>query len=98
MDLSDEPVGEREASAQPLQAVVQRGDVVRDFHDILHRRARLFLQLEQQEVRERRLGPFDLRGEHGLLAHVGVEKEVHGGQQQRDAVQPAEGEEGPFEK
>jgi hypothetical protein len=41
-------------------AVVQGGDVVGNFHDIIERRARRLLQLEDKEVGERGLRALDL--------------------------------------
>lgn len=40
MDLADEPQGERQSPAQPLEAMVQRRDIVRDFLDVVQRYAR----------------------------------------------------------
>ena len=72
--------------------MIERGDVVRDLHDVVERNAGRFVQLEEQEVRERRLGPLDLRGQHRLLADVGVEEERPVREQGRDAVEAADGE------
>ena len=98
VDLPQQPVREREAAAQPLQAVFERGDVVGDLEHVVEGDAGRFVDLEQQQVRERRLRAFDLRGEHGLLADVGVEEELGVGQQSRDAVEPSAGEERPLEQ
>jgi len=49
--------------------------------------ARRFVVFEEQEVRQRRLGAFDLRGEHRLLADVGVEKEAQVGQDRGQSVE-----------
>ena len=54
--------------------MLKRGYVVRDFDDIVEWDAGHSLQLEKKEVGQRRLGTFDLRREHGLLAHVSIEK------------------------
>ena len=48
--LSKQTVRQREAIAQPSHAVLERGNVVRDFDDIVERSARGFLELEQQQV------------------------------------------------
>jgi hypothetical protein len=75
VDLADQAVREREALTQPGEPMVQGRDVVRDLDHLVERHTRCFVQLEEQEVRERRLRPLDLRGEHRLLADVGVEEE-----------------------
>ena len=57
MNLPDQPVREWEPSSQPLQAVVERRDVVRDFHDIIERYAWRLIQFKKQKIRERIVSP-----------------------------------------
>ncbi len=84
--LAQQAVGERKALAQPRHAVLEGGDVVGDFHHVVERHAGGFVELEQEQVGERRLRALDLGGEDGLPAHVGVEKQ--GGSGSR-AVMPS---------
>ena len=74
------------------------GHVVGDLDDVVERHTRSFFHLEQQQVGQRRLGAFDLRREDGLAANVGIEKQVRIGQQRRDAVQPAAGQQGAIQQ
>ena len=60
MDLPDEPQGKRKAPAKPLEAMVQRGDVVGDFLDVVQRTARHLVILKEEQVGKRRLSPLDL--------------------------------------
>ena len=75
MNLAYEAIGQRQSFAQAHDAVLERGDVVGYFHYIIQRDARRLVELEQQQVRERRLRALDLRGKHSLLADVRVEEE-----------------------
>lgn len=68
-------------------AVFERADVVGDLHYVVEGDAQGFLQLEQQQVRQRRLRAFDLRGQHRLAADIGVEKKVWIGQQGSNAIE-----------
>ena len=61
VNLPDETVGEWEAAADPLQAVLQGRDVGGHLDDVIHRDARHLVQLEQEQIRERGLGTLDLR-------------------------------------
>jgi len=97
VDLADEVIGERKASPQARDPVLESRDVVRDLDHVIERHARRFVQLKEQQVRERGLRPFDLGGEDRLLAHVGVEEERLVGQQCRDAVESTEREHRRFE-
>jgi hypothetical protein len=90
MDLADETIREREALSKAFQPVFEGRDVVRDLDDVIERDPRRFVQLEEEKVGERRLRPFDLRGEHGLFADVGVKEEFLVGQKRGDTVEPAE--------
>jgi hypothetical protein len=98
VNLANEPYAQREALAQACETMLERRNVVRDLDHLVDRDARCLLHLEEEQVREGRLRAFDLGGEHGLLADVGVEKEIGVRQEQRDAVQPAKGEQGPLEE
>ena len=92
MDVAEEPRAERRGTGARdlVQTKVERGNVVRGFLCVLAQRLGRRVVLEEQQVRERGLGALDLRGEHGLLAHVHVEQAVglEGG---GDALEPAEG-------
>ena len=94
MDLPEQPVREREAAAQAVEPVGQRRDVVRHLDDVVERHAGRLLELEEQQVRQGRLGPLDLGREDRLLADVAVEEEVGVRQERREAVEPAERQEG----
>ncbi len=75
------------------RASASSGDVVRHLHHVVEGDAGRFLQLKQQEIRERRLGPFNLRGKNRFLAHIGVEEQLGARQEGCNAVEPAEREE-----
>lgn len=92
MELPQEPKRQRHALGEPAQAVVERGDVAGDLAHVLQGHPRLLAELEEQEIRQRRLGPLDHRGKHRLLAHVHIEEERRVGQERRDAVEPTEGQ------
>ena len=96
--LADQAVRQREALAQAPQAVLEGGDVVRDFDDVIQRNAGCLRGLEEQQVRQRRLHAFDLRGEHGFLAHVDVEEEAPVREERRDAVEPTHGKHRGFQR
>src|SRR5688572_1688484 len=76
VDLADQPARQGKASAQTLEAMVERPDIVRDLDHVLQGNAGRLLQLEEEEIRERGLRALDLGGEHRLPAHIRVEKEV----------------------
>ena len=92
MDLAQQPVGQREATAQPFQAVLKGRHIVGDLDDVCQRHAGGLIQLEQQQVGERRLGTLDLGGQHRLLPHVRVEEQGRVRQDRRDAIQPSDRE------
>jgi hypothetical protein len=46
MDLPDEPQGKGKAPAKPVEAMVQRRNVVRDFLDVVQRYAQHLVILE----------------------------------------------------
>jgi hypothetical protein len=77
--------------------MVERGNVVRDLCDVVPGDAGCLRELEQEQLGERRLSPLDLRGEHGFLADIAVEKEVWVGKEGGDTVQTPEGQQGPLE-
>ena len=68
----------------------ERRHVVRDFDDVIERRAWRSLQFEQQKIGQRGLRPLDLGGEHGFFSNVGVEEQMRSGQQRGYAVQTAQ--------
>lgn len=70
----------------------RRSKVAGNFYDFIKRRAWGFLDLEEQQFRQRGLSPFDLRRENGLSPYVGVEEEIRVRKQQRDAVQSSKRE------
>jgi hypothetical protein len=88
MDLPEETIGKGEAAAQPLDAMIQRGHMIRYLDHIVQGNSWNFLQLEEEKVGERGLGSLDLRGEDRLLTDVHVEKEVCVGKKRGYAVQP----------
>lgn len=91
-------VAEWKPLAKPSHAVFQGGDVIRDFHDIVEGCAGSFLQFKKQEIGERGLGALDLRREHGLAPHVGIEEKLGIREQGAHAVQSADRERGPFKQ
>jgi hypothetical protein len=68
------------AAAQPLDSVGHGRHTSTDFAGIVERHAGLLVDFEQQQIGQRRLGAFDLRREHRLLAHEAVEHQVRVGQ------------------
>src|SRR3990172_1777292 len=74
--LTEEPVGDREATADSPEAVLEGAHVVRDLGGIVEWHAGSLLHLEEQQVRQRGLRAFDLRREDGFLPDVGVEEEA----------------------
>ena len=98
VDLPEQPVGQREAFREAAEPMLERRHVVRDFAHVVERDPGRLLQLEQEEVRQRRLGSFDPGGEHRLLAYVGVQDQRFVRQERRDGVQPSEGERCRFER
>ena len=63
-----------------------------DFADIFDGNARLLVNLEEQQVGERRLRTLDHRRQHGLLAHEGVEEQRRVRQQVGQRVELAKRE------
>jgi hypothetical protein len=98
VDLSNQAIRKWEPVAQSSETVVERGDVVGDLGYVVQRHARRFIQLEEEQIRERRLRPLDLGGEHRFLSDVGVEEERLVREQRGDAVQPTDRQDGPFEQ
>ena len=83
---------------QALKAMLEGGDVVRDLDDIVEGDPGGFVRLEEQEVRQGRLRALDPGREHGLLAHVRVQEERPIRQDGGDPVEPAQREQGRFER
>jgi hypothetical protein len=76
MHLTQQPIGHRKAAAQSLQAMGHRLDVAGYLRDIPDRHAGCFTELVRQQVIERRLRAFDLRGQNRFFPDVGVEKQM----------------------
>ena len=76
VDLAEQPQRQREAPAQTLETILERGHVVAHLAHVIQRHPRLLLQLEEQQIGERGLGALDHAGEHRLLAHVHVEEQA----------------------
>jgi hypothetical protein len=55
--------------------MLESRDVAGHLGDVVERRPWSLFDLEEQQIRERRLGALDLGGEDRFLADVGVEKE-----------------------
>ena len=90
VNLSQQAIAERQAAGlDRIDPVVQRGDVVDGFFDVLDRRSGRHLVLEEEQVGERGHRSLDLRGEDGLLANEGIEKLGGVRQQEGDAVKAA---------
>ena len=58
--LAKQAVAERKTLPETGHAMLQRGDVVGDFGDVVERRAARCIVFEEEEFRERRLRAFDL--------------------------------------
>ena len=82
-------VGQRKALAQPLQAVVERRDLVQHFACVVDRGARRLVQFKQEEVRQGGLRSFDSRGNHRFLSHLGANEERLVRQHRCNTVQAA---------
>ena len=74
VDFPEQPRRQGQPGLQQVQAMLERGNIVADFPHVLQRNAGHLIQLEQQQVGERRLRAFDHGGQHGLLADVHVEE------------------------
>lgn len=91
MGFTQQARGEGQARGlDRFDAVAHRNDVVGRLLDVCGGNARSGVALEEQEVGERRLRAFDLRGEHRLLADVRVEQRVGVGEKCRDPVETPE--------
>jgi hypothetical protein len=90
--LSQQSVRERESLSGSGEPVLEGSDVVGDLDDVVGRHAGSFFELEQEKVREGRLGTLDLGGQHCLFSDVRIEKEVGVRKQRSDAVEPPERE------
>ena len=92
-----QPVGKRETFPESHNPVLRRSNVAGDFYDVIKRRARGFFDLEEQQVRQRGLSPFDLRRKNSLSPYVGVEEEIRVRKQEGDAVQSSKRERRAFQ-
>lgn len=91
MDLLEEAEAERKPVSHAGESVVHRTDVVEAFTRICDGDTGRLVVLEEQQIGERRLRPFDLRREHSLFPDVGVEKLIGDRKKKRDPVEPPEG-------
>ncbi len=92
MHFADEAVGQGESFLQAPNAVFERSHIVRHFDNIIEGHSWRLFQLKEQEVGQRRLCSFNLRGEQRLPADVGVKEDAGIRQKQRDAIQSAQRE------
>lgn len=74
------------------------GDVVGHLHHIVQWRAGDLLKFEEEEIGKGGLCALDLRGEHGLAPHIGVEEEMRIRKQGADAVEPPYCQRSPLEQ
>jgi hypothetical protein len=54
-------------------------DVIGDLFNVIDGNAGDYLIFKQQQIRERRLGPFNLRRQKGFLMDIEIEKETRVG-------------------
>jgi hypothetical protein len=94
--LAEQPIGDRNAFAHSLHAEFERSYVVRDLAHVVERNPGCFLDLEEEQIRERGLRAFDLRGEDCFLADEGIEEECGVGQETRHAIEASEREQRPI--
>jgi hypothetical protein len=73
--------------------VFKRGDVVRYLHYIVDGNSGGLIQLEEEQVRKRRLRPLDLGGKHSFLPNIGIEQKRPIRQERRDPIETAKSEE-----
>ncbi len=90
VNLSNETKRQGKVLGEPLQSMIERGDVVAYLLYVVERDARLFSQLEKEKVRKRGLSAFNLRRKNGFFSHVHGQKERSVGKERRDAVQTTE--------
>src|SRR5690349_14676367 len=74
----------------------QCGDIVRDFGHIVEGNRGYFMIFEEQQVRQGRLCPFDLRRQQSLFPHIHVEKERRRREYGRDTVEASNRAAGTF--
>jgi hypothetical protein len=86
--LAKQAVAGRETLPETGHAVLQRGDIVGDFHHVIKRRSRYFFEFEEQQVGKGRLSALNLGREHGLASDIGVEEQLRVREQGADAVEP----------
>lgn len=90
MDLTNEPIAQREPTVESFQSMVQSLDVVGRLLNVTDRDARGNILLEQEQIRERGLRSLDLGGQDRFLADVGVEELSRIGQEESYAIQSPE--------
>ena|GEM_PF-2456899 len=88
--LPQQPIRKREPFVQAPQTVCHRGDVPRDFLDVIELDAGRLTELVGQEIIQSGPGAFDLRRQHGFLALAGIEEQVDIWQRGSRAIQPAD--------
>lgn len=95
--VAKEAYAQREAGAQLLQPELQRSDTSTHLARIFDRHAGLLVDFVQEEIGQRGLRSLDLRREHRFFANETVEQKRGIGEERRDGVEPAEGEQGVVE-
>jgi hypothetical protein len=75
VDLPNQAQRERKSLAQAFQTMLHGGDVVRNFLHVLDGDVRYLIVLKQEQVGERGLSAFDLRGDQGLLTNIQIMEE-----------------------
>jgi hypothetical protein len=86
MNLAEQPQRQRQPFLQKAQTVVEGRSIVADLPYVIQWHAGCLIQLEQQQVVQRRLSPLDHGGEYRFLADVHVEEQRGVRQQGRNAV------------
>ncbi len=98
VDFPKQPQREGKALVQPLQAVIQRCDIVGHLDDIVHRDAGHFLALIEEKIRERGLRPLNLRRENRFFPDVEIQRQLRIRQKLGDAIEPTERPIGPLDE
>ena len=78
--------------------MVPGGGVIRDFLHVVQQHAGHPFHFKKQEVGKAGLGAFDLRGQDGFLANVGVEEDRRTGQHGGQSVQAAQSQHRLFDE
>jgi hypothetical protein len=60
VDLPNETVGQRETTSESTEAVLERRNVVRDLGHVIDGDTGRLIELEEEEIQQRRLSPLDL--------------------------------------